>query len=179
MCTAREDRDTVVSDHAWLAQIARPTTFAPPCKGMLLLTIRTRFACRRAVGVYTGFQSPGSSRGAEKGQKITPLPAWAPLLRDTRHAPRRCRIYVERGIVRYGITYRIRRRHTKNCRDRVTDPSSDRANETKKRTPKPETRCRYSTACSHTRFLLRTVYLEPGNHDGRCTMYDAQNGNAT
>ena len=36
LCRAREDRDTVVGDHAWLAQIARPTTFAPPCKGMLL-----------------------------------------------------------------------------------------------------------------------------------------------
>lgn len=139
--TAREDRDTVVSDHAWLAQIARPTTFAPPCKGMLLFAHGSHAvapsACitviirdYRTNRVPTGFQ--------RNPEKITPLPAWAPLLRDTRHAPFRCRIYVERGIVRYGITYRIRTAYETTW-DRVASVKLQI-----KTTPKPETRCRYS-----------------------------------
>jgi hypothetical protein len=59
-----EFRDTVVGDHAWLAQIARPTTFAPPCKGMLsFIRARTCDGVRVACFVVALALAPRGSAG--------------------------------------------------------------------------------------------------------------------
>ena len=67
-CAQREKTEirSSVEDHAWLAQIARPTTFAPPCKGMLLFGHGSRVIALGRCIIYQTNKNDGRNPAARR-----------------------------------------------------------------------------------------------------------------